>query len=160
MAGTIHALLLLLIVAGSAFLLIRFGKRPPSLWRIGLAVGIGCVNGFFLGAMFVHACGAGQPFTQWLIPSLCLVLVWIFLGTRRILRWVLTFVFVVATFGLSQHYNGLVHGNQYTGNPEWAMRVGLETTGPVEVSTLWHTFFTGLYGKEIKSNTPATGPEK
>ena len=70
-----------------------------------------------------HLCRAGLPFTQWLIPAMCIVLVGTF--TRVIwLRRVVVVVLMLAALQLSFHFTSLVHMKGYTGNPSSGEGVG------------------------------------
>jgi hypothetical protein len=95
--------------------------KPSRLRLMGSILASICLF-VVAGITALHACNAGQPFMQMLIPSLCMASVLMFVKPSWMRRAV-TIVMVVAAFALSQHFSILVHMNGYTGNPHSEARL-------------------------------------
>lgn len=116
MAGSLNALGLIGVVALT--LLAIFVRKPQRFnsRQFAMSVFLALPVVILAPLLTVHLCRAGQPFTQWLIPAMCIVLV----GTFTCVTWlrrVVVVVLMVAAIQLSFHFTSLVHRKEYTGNP-------------------------------------------
>lgn len=117
MEGNLHAFGLILVVAVTLFALISYPAKPAGLAQIVIALLAG--GGLMIVCQIAgtHMCDAGQPFLQYIIPGTCLILLRSLTRHRcrpaRIIAWCLC----LAAFILTFHYDDLVHGQHYTGNP-------------------------------------------
>ncbi|MCR4415993.1 MAG: hypothetical protein NUV77_26555 [Thermoguttaceae bacterium] len=148
MAGHLHAAAILVLVAATVALLAWKGRAIPpdqrqARYRAALvALVTACVLGL-IGSL--HLCGAGTPKAQWVLPGICWALLMLFIPQRRLRRW-LSAVSMVALVALVFHYLDLVHGRDYSGNPDWEDRVRARGR-QIDVFPYWHTWLTGIYGK-------------
>lgn len=122
MEGNINAVGIIIIPILTAILIIKFGAMPKKLTHILASIIITFVVSCFGLVSVEHACYEGQPFSQWLIPSLCLLSSLLFIKPK-IIRWTVATVVFIPMFYLSSQYTDLVHkgdyDGKYTGNPEW-----------------------------------------
>ncbi len=116
MAGSLNALGLIGVVALT--LLTLFVRKPQKCSSRQFAMSVFLASPVVILAplLNLHLCRAGLPFTQWLIPAMCIVLVGTFARVNW-LRRVVVVVLMVAAIQLSFHFTSLVHRRGYTGNP-------------------------------------------
>ena len=119
MHGTINAIGLIACVALTAAALIFADRQRASLKQILIGVLIALSTMIGAGVVSAHLCRAGQPFTQWLIPCICIIAI-VSKVHRLGLRISATAILVIAAFVLSFHFSELVHWSGYTGNPHEA----------------------------------------
>ena len=116
MQGSLHAIGLIacpvLVVA-----VIAVSKRAPlSVRRICIAVLVSLLAMFIADTVSVHACIAGQPLTQWLVPGLCMVAVLCSIESVAC-RAIAGSVLALLAIALSLQFSHLVHEPGFTGNP-------------------------------------------
>jgi hypothetical protein len=109
-----------------------------AMTALGVAVIVSIVGGIR------HNCGAGQAFTQWLVPAVSWAVVGALPLSGRIRASVFAFLFVSAAV-LVGHHSALVHGSDYTGEPAWVRSTRARPGAFIEVGKTWHTALTGLY---------------
>lgn len=97
----------------------------------------------------LHRCDSGAPLTQWLLPSLCLLVVLLVVEPLR-LRIPLALVLALGAFGLSFHYAAVVHGPAFIGNPDSFTLVG------ERAEARWYTPLTGLYRRVVDPSVRRT----
>jgi hypothetical protein len=121
MGGNLNALGLILIITITAFFTARFGHRPASVVRVLKGFASAFLISFLALSLSAHFCHAGDPVHQWTIAALCLGVLATFVNWRRISLAAGATVIVLTTV-LAIQFLGLVHSEEYTGNPEWAIR--------------------------------------
>jgi len=109
MQGTLNALGIIGVAVGTGVLLWRYGKRPPDFGIVAYGVVFGVLS-LFIGIMFTF------PFSQCLVPSACLALVYIFIPNNRLVAIAMTVLFL-AGIALGFHFVLLAAGERYSGNP-------------------------------------------
>lgn len=116
-AGDVNALLMLGFVALSISIPSSLGMKPNGIlpWIVGILGGLGLLG--FLVDRFVHLSLDGQPYRQIILASLCFTVTLISVG-RLVLQVTLALLLVPAAFFMTAQYNALVHGTEFTGNPE------------------------------------------
>lgn len=136
MAAYLHFALLLGSVVLAGALAGRY--RAPLRWRRALWCLPALLVPTFAATAGLHRCDAGAPLLQWLVPSLALLAVLLFVEASKP-RWSGAGALAVIAVGLSFHYAAVVHGATWVGNPE-----SLELEGS-PAQREWHTSVTGLY---------------
>jgi len=117
-AVTIHAFVLIGVVVFTGFILRKYGSKPSSIMQVVLGIIIPSFV-LFLGLMFtVHACQSGTPFTQLLIPCICLALIIFFINDEKVLNWTVFIIVLLAIF-LNIQFLNIVHSSYYTANPDF-----------------------------------------
>jgi hypothetical protein len=86
----------------------------------------------------LHRCDAGAPLSQWLVPSMGLFAVILFVEAPK-QRWMGAGALAAIALGLSFHYAAVVHGATWVGNPD-----SQELEGAA-AHPEWHTAVTRLY---------------
>ena len=117
MAGSIHAVVLLLIPFLTALVLWMAPRRRPTERQIFIAALVPILAGVFLGGLS-HVCGAGKSTVQWFVPLVCMWGLTAYLA-RPVPRRVGAALLLVSAVLLSEHYHSLVHGDHWTGNRSW-----------------------------------------
>ena len=196
MQGTLNAIGILAVVLGTGVLLRRGEKQRPDFAIVAYGLIFGVLSSFIGIACTSILWVQGNPLTQLIFPSACLMLVYIFLRSNRVVVFTMIALFVIS-LALGFHYLLLVGGGNYNG---WPARVNASLSarrsnvisliktslpehpelaeksypaGPLPKSAimnlvspddqalviaeatrkhytthrLWHTWFTGLYGK-------------
>lgn len=120
MAGSLNALGLLLVVGVTIIIVIKYGCFPRGFKPVlnGLLWG---ALAWLVAAMFTRILWyEGLPFTQILIPAVCLAICVSTLEGQPHLTKVIYFLFpFLASLLLGIHFLVLVGGNNYNGNPKW-----------------------------------------
>ena len=146
MSANLNAAGIIGVIICSLVFLFKFGERPKSIKPV--LAGLSC--GLILAAVSVmisfHSCLNGQPFLQWLIPSISIGLLIIFLRGKGKLLF-LACIMTIASLFLSLHYSALVHTDHYIGvsDPGIPNDDG-DDLREIDIFRLWHTSFSGIYG--------------
>ena len=146
MSANLNAAGIIGVIVCSLVFLLKFGKRPKSIKPV--LAGLFC--GLILAAVSVmisfHSCLNGQPFLQWLIPSISMGLLITFLRDK----WKLVFLACIMTLAsllLSLHFSTLVHTDHYIGVPDPGIpNDDGDHIREIDTFRLWHTSFSGIYG--------------
>lgn len=117
MAGSIHAVVLLLVPVLSALVWWKAPRRRPTGRQIFIAALVPILAAVFLGGLS-HLCGAGNPTVQWFVPLVCMWALTTYLA-RPVPRRVGAALLLLSAVLLSEHYDSLVHGDHWTGNRSW-----------------------------------------
>ena len=115
MTGNINAIGIIVTVLFTIFVLWKFGSKAAGVIQVIVAVILPSIL-FLIGKVLsLHECDAGNAFTQLLIPAICLAFIITFVrnGKVRILTGIIIFIVAVV---LTNQFNDLVHGDNYTGN--------------------------------------------
>lgn len=136
MAAYVHFVLLVGSVVLAGALAGRY--RAPLSWRRALWCLPALLVPLIAMTAGLHRCDAGAPLLQWVVPSLGLFAVILFVEAPRP-RWAGAAALALAAFGLSFHYAAVVHDSTWIGNPD-----SRELEG-VPAQREWHTAVTGLY---------------
>ncbi len=147
MSVTINAIGIIAVLVLTVLLLIKWGEKPKSGKPI--MAGICCSLALALISITVsfHACHNGQPFLQWLLPSLSLGLFVIFIKGKWKLILLIS-IMIISSMLLSLQYAALVHTDRYIGVPDLKRPVddGNNEEKKIDTFSLWHTSFSGIYG--------------
>ncbi|MFN0059849.1 MAG: hypothetical protein ACKVX7_15430 [Planctomycetota bacterium] len=100
------------VVTGVTIALSR--RRSMSSMHLALGVLSLLVTCFLVAIIAFHRCGLGQPFSQWLVPGLCCMVV-VCAVERPWLRRIIAAVLMIAAVGLSHQYSDLVHEPEFAG---------------------------------------------
>ena len=122
-AGSLNAAGIILVLLFTCILLWKFGKDPikPRRLAIGILSGLACAVICTFGG-WTHACGAGIPISQWLLPSLCAGLLIATVDRAAVRRTAGVFI-TVCGMVLCYHFVELVHEPSCTGSPTWEKKV-------------------------------------
>ena len=137
--GPLHCIVILGIVAGSAWWLQSHLERPPP---VRIVVGMTCGPALVLVAalLSVHNCARGQPIQQWLFPGTMLCACWLFAEHQPSKVWVVSGIWFLSV-ALSMHYAHVVHSEAWIGIP-----LTYDDSGAViNAASEWHTPISGLY---------------
>lgn len=131
---------LALLVGAALFAGAVVGRhRSPLAWRRALW----CLPALLVPACGatggLHRCDAGTPLLQWLVPSIGMFAVLLWVDAPKP-RWASSAILAALAIVLSFHYAGVVHGPTWVGNVE-SMTLEEGETAHAE----WHTAITGLY---------------
>jgi hypothetical protein len=118
MAGNLHAIALIAIPLITVAACVRFRQRALRQGRVLGAIFGGSVLSLLAGILSSHACSAGQPLTQWLIPGVCFAAT-VALVRRAAVRDPWALALLTLMFLLSFHYSHIVHGPTYVGSPDF-----------------------------------------
>lgn len=144
----------------------RDNKRCRTLKVYLVASGLFVLSAIVGITSSFHTCREGHAYYQWIIPSLGVFLVWIFVRHRNI-RIVAGILLLMMGAVISNNFSSIVHEHGYTGNPINAVRErdlqieacqsrnesGVDCPPPVTTNTFWHTWLTGIYRiEEIKTD--------
>ncbi len=145
MSANVHAIGMIAVLVLTGILLRILGEKPKGVKRILAGIVFGVFLAFISIAASVHSCSNGQPFLQWLIPSICSALLIIFIKKR----WagiLLAGLMVISSLALSLQYSILVHSDRYIGVPEFNIPTDDgHDVRRIDTVRLWHTSFSGLY---------------
>jgi len=155
MSATINAIGILAVFVLTILLLSKWGEKPKG--PISIVAGICCSLALALLSVTFsfHSCHHGQPFLQWLMPSICLGLFVIFIkGKGKLI--VLISVMIISSMLLSLQYAALVHTDRYTGVAELKEPAESGSNEAEKISTFrcWHSFFSGIYGVRQGEDKP------
>ncbi len=146
MPANINAIGIIVALLSAILALIKWGEKPKSIKRI--IAGISC--GIFIALISVtisfHACLNGQPFLQWLIPSIgsCLIIIFI---KKKLQLIFLVSIMITSSLFLSLQYAHLVHSDHYIGVPSHTIPIANgHNIKKIDTIKLWHTSFSRLYG--------------
>jgi hypothetical protein len=118
------------VSVGATALSVWMSPRRPSAMEVIFGAFVGGIVAFVAFVLNIHGCGEGAPTTQWLVPSVAVVLT--VAGVRHnALRWGLVVGQLALAFLLSRLFVEAVH------LPTWTARPDLG-----EVA--WHSPVTGL----------------
>ena len=131
MAGAVHFLVLVMLGAAVVVAILR-GSRRPTRSETARATVAGMLAGLGLITMGIHMCTAGNPVSQWLIPSASVTTCLLFIR-KPFVRRTLVALALAAGVALSVDYLNEVHGAAYIGVPS------------IGAKPAWHTWLTGLY---------------
>ncbi|MEE8155735.1 MAG: hypothetical protein V3T53_12350 [Phycisphaerales bacterium] len=122
MAASLNALGLMGVVALT--LLAIFVRKPQrcSLKLFVRSVLLAIAAVILANVASFHMCYAGHPVTQWLIPSVCILLAGLFARVNW-LRRVAVAILMIAAIQLSFYFTSIVHMKGFTGNPSSGERV-------------------------------------
>lgn len=120
MAGTLNAIGLMAVMLGTVLVLWRYGKWPPTFWQVITGIVIAFLAICFTSIFTTHACDAGNPATQLLIPGLCILIAYPSLAHKKA-RSVTTATLIVAMLVLGFEFTEIVHTSDYTGNTQGRM---------------------------------------
>jgi hypothetical protein len=121
MQGNINAFGLIACIVLTIAMVVLLKRRAVTVRGLLFGVCISVLVMFVAVATSAHLCHAGNPFTQWLIPCIAIIVVFCVIEAPAP-RLMGTLVLSVAAIGLSFHFSELVHWNGYTGNPNGAWR--------------------------------------
>ena len=135
----LHVVAIVGALGAGAIVIWCWPGRPT--WGRGLgALGV-LVSGLVIGLVGVHACDAGMPLAQWIVPSVAGALSVLFCRSRRV-RWGAAVVALAVALASSLHYASVVHGPSWVGNPS-----SRTLEGQVAIAE-WHTPLTLLWRRE------------
>jgi hypothetical protein len=121
MPGSINAIGLITTIFLTIFILWKLGSRPEGIKQVIVAI-ISPLLLFLLGTLLsFHCCNAGVPFTQLVIPAICLGCIIAFIRDIKIQKLSGLAIIVMAII-LSDHFLNLVHTADYTGSPQSIIR--------------------------------------
>jgi len=115
MAGNLNAAGIIFTIILTVFFMIRYGQKQINRKRLLFGAIIAIVVSLFNIVFSAHGCSAGNPFTQWLVPGICLFLIITFIDNkviRRIAAWIIIIIATILCF----HFSEIVHRKDYTGN--------------------------------------------
>jgi len=121
----LHAIAMLALPAGTVALLVFAKRRVPQPIHVLVATGVASIVGFN-GYSCRHRCNAGDPVLQWIIPTVCIWLILMFMADAVWRRATAAFVLISMWF-LCLQYNSWVHEPGWAGDPE-RIRRGSEAT--------------------------------
>ena len=148
-AGPLHAVLLILLMAATAVAVARASRMPTGV-RTGLSLLAGLTYLFLVGSLR-HMCPLGQPLTQWLIPGVCMTVSLLCIGATA-LRRTLAGAAMVLGVALTWNFIDVVHGPDFVGTNDARL------VGPTHRE--WHTWISGLYRRDLPppDASRGTGP--
>ncbi len=112
----IHAIVLISLPLGTLVLLLAVRRRAPQGGEALIAMTAAGV--LVLGARAIkHNCDQGDPFMQWAVPGICLLIILLFVADW-IFRIGCAALMTFAMAALCWHYMGLVHEPGWTGDPK------------------------------------------
>lgn len=114
MHGNLNAAGILLTMVLTA-VVIKFGQKKTNIKRMVFAAFVTILVSLLLRVFSSHKCPEGQPFTQWLIPGICLFLIIGFIANKIIRRIIAVVTIIISTI-LCFHFSEIVHRKDYTGN--------------------------------------------
>jgi hypothetical protein len=121
MEANFHALSLIALPVLTALACFTFYRGVPSGKRIALGLAAAGAA-WFLQPDYFHACLEGLPFTQKLVPVLCIAPAVIFIG-RPLAATAAAAVLFALVPALCHQYLDLIHRDWCTGNPQWMMKL-------------------------------------
>ena len=158
MEGNINAFGIIGVALFAIFLIIRYGKMPERISNIFLGIFYG-ICGILMVILGLKSLGKGFfdlefPFLQWLVPTISLMCIRIFIVPKRV-RIISIMVVIFAAIILSLQFLALVHSSKYAGvkkptvmcyySSQYKLMCPSESQRPIENGLLWHTKITGLY---------------
>lgn len=143
-AGTVHAVVLIALPLATLWMCIRWSDGRVSLPKLLVAGMTGVLVAPATAMVTAHACDAGHPVAQWVIPGLCIIAIVGFVKRRHGL--IAMGMTTAIMFVLCLHYSSIVHGPDYIGTAEPRGPVAASGVG---ASSLWHSRLTGLYRREL-----------
>lgn len=134
-----HVVALIGIVIASVIVIVARPTRPTA--KRALTAVIALVVPACGATVGLHRCDSGQPLQQWLVPSVCVIAVLLWVEPLR-LRIALGAICAALAIGLSLHYAAVVHGPTFIGNPTSS------ALGSARAERQWHTPLTGFHRRE------------
>ena len=132
MHGNLNAIGLLACIIGTVAVLVFSSRQKPTLGRIVMAIVVAFLTYFFSMSFGNHRCDAGQPFTQMLVPSVCMMIVLLSVKSAWVRRTA-SIALAMAAFALAMHFVDLVHFDGYTGNPNAGSRARMHVLRDVNL---------------------------
>jgi len=117
----LHAISLIALPCVTAAACCFFYRDRPSARRIAIGIGAALVA-WLVQPVYFHACLKGVPFTQKLVPVLCIAPALIFIGRPLVAATAGLVLFALAP-ALCHQYLDLIHRDGCTGNPAWASKL-------------------------------------
>lgn len=121
-ASNINALGIIGSVIASAVIIFRYFKVPENFGQIFRPVYISFFTGLLLIIFYSGSlCVNGSPIFQWLIPSLCIFLILLFVSDLKVKIYSAFLMFLLAIV-LCEHFYHLVETDNFTGDPKLVKR--------------------------------------
>ena len=113
---TLHAILLIALPPGTLLLLVLVRRRRPRAIAALIATGI-CFLISFVSMSCKHLCREGNPYFQWVVPILCMLVILLFVA-HKVLRRAAAIIMFALLILLCEQFHHWAHQQAWSGNPE------------------------------------------
>ena len=142
--GEFQAFALLACPVVTGVLLWRCANTKPSLKAYAIAILLAIPLSLVGLAVGTHACHYGQPFSQWFVPGLCLLVLFGGIASRYVKIIAGGVIFALMLF-LNMSYASLAHRPNFIGISSLSKAPKNFDPSIKGIDGLWHSWLTGIY---------------